>query len=80
MLKFEWIPRAVKARRKQFATAPEDVAKHAHANHAMYAAFWRRWLAQLEVVCISRVGSGVVGVLQAFPDIRGPFVEQAHWG
>ena len=35
-----------------------------HADHATYAAFWRRWLAYLNVGFISRVGSGAVGVLK----------------
>ena len=38
-------------------------AEHTHTDHATYAAFWRRWFAQLEVVFISRAASGVVGVL-----------------
>ncbi len=40
-----------------------NAAKHTHADHAPYAAFWHRWLAQLEGVFISRGASGVVGVL-----------------
>ncbi len=32
--------------------------------------FWRSRLAQLEVVFISRVASGVVGVLRRFPSCR----------
>jgi hypothetical protein len=41
-----------------------NVWKHAHADHATVATFWQNWLAQLEDVFISRVASGVVGVLQ----------------
>jgi hypothetical protein len=37
--------------------------KQSHADHATYAAFWHCRLAQLEGVFISRVASGVVGVL-----------------
>lgn len=32
--------------------------------------FWRSWLAQLEAVFISRVGSGVVGVLRRLAQSR----------
>jgi hypothetical protein len=40
------------------------VSKHTHADHATYAAFHHRWLAQLDVGFISRGASGVVGVLR----------------
>jgi len=42
----------------------QRVWKHTHADHATYAAFWQWWLAQWNVGFISRVGSGVVGVLR----------------
>ena len=43
--------------------------------------FWREWLVQLEVVFISRVASGVVGVLWRLADtslqeVRGEPIEQ----
>jgi hypothetical protein len=43
--------------------ALKNGVKHSHADLATYATFWRRWLAQLKGGFISRVGSGVVGVL-----------------
>jgi acyl-CoA hydrolase len=36
----------------------------------MYAAFWHRRLAQLNIVFISRVASGVVGVLERSARVR----------
>jgi hypothetical protein len=36
------------------------------ADHATHAAFWQFWLAQLESIFISRVPSGVVGMLKHF--------------
>lgn len=40
-----------------------NVGKKAHADHANVAAFRHRGLAQLNIVAISRVGSGMAGVL-----------------
>jgi hypothetical protein len=44
--------------------------EHTPANLATYAAFWRCWLAQLDVAFISRVGSGVVGMLRRLRTCR----------
>jgi len=44
--------------------------KHAHADHATYAAFWHSWLAQLDGGFISRGTSGVVGVLRRYLPLR----------
>jgi hypothetical protein len=40
-----------------------NVCKHAHVDHATYAAFWHCRVAQLNVGFISRGALGVVGVL-----------------
>jgi len=47
-------------------------AEHARADHANIAArfAWRNWLARLEDVCISRVASGVVGMLGCLSSCR----------
>lgn len=44
--------------------------KHSHADHAHSVAFWHRRLAQLEVVVVSWVNSGVVSVLRRWAKSR----------
>jgi hypothetical protein len=53
--------------------------EHLHADHATCAAFWHLWLAQLEVVFISRAASGVVGVLRRFQTFRQVSDWVAQW-
>ena len=52
------IAKARKGIAKNHATIPKMRERGTHAaDHATYAAFWRRWLAQLDVGFISRGGS-----------------------